>query len=53
VDHILWLREIASRENCGMEKKPSPLGISRRESAKVRRSDLRGRELQEALALKP
>jgi hypothetical protein len=21
VDHILWLREIASHENCGMEKK--------------------------------
>jgi hypothetical protein len=33
-------------------KEPSPLGISRRESAKVRHSNSRGRELREALVLK-
>jgi hypothetical protein len=34
-------------------KEPSPLRISRRESAKVRHSNSRGRELREVPSLKP
>jgi hypothetical protein len=46
-------REIASCEKCSKGSQPSPLRVSQGESAKVRHSNSRGRELREVLVLSP
>jgi hypothetical protein len=53
VDHILWLREIASRENCGKEKSHRLSGFR---GGRVPRFDTPTREVascERRLALKP